>query len=178
MQCAEKVGQFDPRKGTPEGCLLGIARNLARAEQRRTRRLVSFDNVIETPEWERLLNRAVLHEVITMRSLFAFALLVLAAESALAADNPWVGIWKPGPVRSSYVEVSELLIISCPSAGVMRWEYRAIGFRMEGKPNGGAMSLTLPNLPKGLTETVTMLTPTKTKLRSLHRGKAREMGNG
>jgi hypothetical protein len=96
-----------------------------------------------------------------MRSLFAFALLVLAAESALAADNPWVGIWKPDPVRSSYVEVSEPLIISCPSEGVMRWEYRAMGFRMEGKPNGGAMSLTLPNLPKGLTETVTMLTPTK-----------------
>jgi RNA polymerase sigma-70 factor (ECF subfamily) len=54
--CAEKFGQFDPRKGTLEGYLLGIARNLARAEQRRTRRLVSFDNVIETPEWERLLS--------------------------------------------------------------------------------------------------------------------------
>jgi RNA polymerase sigma-70 factor (ECF subfamily) len=53
---AEKFGQFDPRKGTLEGYLLGIARNLARAEQRRTRRLVSFDNVIETPEWERLLS--------------------------------------------------------------------------------------------------------------------------
>ena len=43
----------------------------------------------------------------------------------------------------------------------MRWEYRAMGFRMEGKPDGGAMNLTLPKLPKGLTETVTMLTPTK-----------------
>lgn len=53
---AEKFGQFDPQRGTLEGYLLGIARNLARAEQRRTRRLVSFDNVIETPEWERLLS--------------------------------------------------------------------------------------------------------------------------
>jgi DNA-directed RNA polymerase specialized sigma24 family protein len=53
---AEKFGQFDPRKGTLEGYLLGIARNLARAEQRRTRRLASLDNVIETPEWERLLS--------------------------------------------------------------------------------------------------------------------------
>lgn len=54
--CAGKVGQFDPQKGTLESYLFGIARNLARAEQRRARRLVSLDNVIETPEWERLLN--------------------------------------------------------------------------------------------------------------------------
>ena len=54
--CTGKVGQFDPQKGTLESYLFGIARNLARAEQRRTRRLVSLDNVIETPEWERLLN--------------------------------------------------------------------------------------------------------------------------
>lgn len=54
--CAGTIGQFDPEKGTWEGYLLGIARNLARAEERRARRLVSLDNVIETPEWERQLN--------------------------------------------------------------------------------------------------------------------------
>jgi RNA polymerase sigma-70 factor (ECF subfamily) len=50
------IAQFDPQKGTLEGYLLGIARNLARAEQRKAHRLVPLDNVIETPEWERLLN--------------------------------------------------------------------------------------------------------------------------
>jgi RNA polymerase sigma-70 factor (ECF subfamily) len=54
--CAGSVGQFDPKKGTLEGYLLGIARNLARSEQRRMHRLISWDNVAETPEWERLLN--------------------------------------------------------------------------------------------------------------------------
>jgi RNA polymerase sigma-70 factor (ECF subfamily) len=54
--CAGTVGQFDPQRGTWEGYLLGIARNLARAEQRKARRLVSLDNVIETPEWERQVN--------------------------------------------------------------------------------------------------------------------------
>lgn len=55
-------------------------------------------------EWEDMLAFAVelkklLHEVSTMRSLCAVALLVLVAESALAADNPWVGIWKPSAER-------------------------------------------------------------------------------
>jgi RNA polymerase sigma-70 factor, ECF subfamily len=53
--CAGSVGQFDPERGTWEGYLLGIARNLARAEQRKVRRLVSLDNLIETPEWEQQL---------------------------------------------------------------------------------------------------------------------------
>jgi len=54
--CAGTIGQFDPARGTWEGYLLGIARNLARAEQRKVRRLVSLDNLIETPEWEQQLN--------------------------------------------------------------------------------------------------------------------------
>jgi RNA polymerase sigma-70 factor, ECF subfamily len=55
--CDGTIGQFDPGKGTLEGYVIGIARNLARAERRRTHRLVSLDNAIETPEWERLLNK-------------------------------------------------------------------------------------------------------------------------
>jgi RNA polymerase sigma-70 factor (ECF subfamily) len=51
------IGQFDPEKGTLEGYLLGIARNLARAEHRKTHRLVALDSVFETPEWNRLLDR-------------------------------------------------------------------------------------------------------------------------
>jgi RNA polymerase sigma-70 factor (ECF subfamily) len=55
--CAGTVGQFDPRKGTWEGYLLGIARNLARAERRRANRVVSLDCILETPEWNLLLKR-------------------------------------------------------------------------------------------------------------------------
>jgi len=48
---AGKLDQFDPQRGTLEGYLLGIARNLAREEHRRTRRLLSLDSVVETSEW-------------------------------------------------------------------------------------------------------------------------------
>lgn len=50
---AGNVGQFDPEKGTWEGYLLGVARNLARADRRREKRIVSLDSVLETPEWNR-----------------------------------------------------------------------------------------------------------------------------
>lgn len=53
--CSGNVGLFDPEKGTLEGYLLGIARNLARAEGRRGNRLVPLDSIVETPEWSHLL---------------------------------------------------------------------------------------------------------------------------
>lgn len=56
---AGTIKQFNPQKGTLEGYLLGIARNLARAERRRANRVVSLDCVPETPEWERLVNAMV-----------------------------------------------------------------------------------------------------------------------
>ena len=55
--CAGTVGQFDPYKGTWEGYLLGIARNLSRAEQRKQRRMVSLDSILETPESNHLLQK-------------------------------------------------------------------------------------------------------------------------
>jgi RNA polymerase sigma-70 factor (ECF subfamily) len=54
--CAGTAGQFDPERGTWEGYLLGIARNLARAERRRTGRLVDLDSILENPDWKRLAN--------------------------------------------------------------------------------------------------------------------------
>jgi len=49
------TGQFDPRKGTLEGYLLGIARNLARRERRKAQRLVPLETMIENAEWTRVL---------------------------------------------------------------------------------------------------------------------------
>ena len=50
--CDGTIGQFDPKKGTWEGYLLGIARNLARTEKRKIHRVVSLDSILETPEWK------------------------------------------------------------------------------------------------------------------------------
>jgi RNA polymerase sigma-70 factor, ECF subfamily len=55
--CSGTIGQFDPGKGTMEGYLLGVARNLAREEHRKTHRFVALESVFETPEWNRLLER-------------------------------------------------------------------------------------------------------------------------
>lgn len=99
---------------------------------------------------------------IPVKKLFlASALLVFFPTGAFAAKNPWAGKWKPNHAKSNYVEVNGPLIISTPSVGVMRWEYPTIKFTMEGKPDGSAMSIDMPSEPKGLVETVTLLTPTK-----------------
>lgn len=52
--CSGAIQQFDPEKGTLEGYLLGVARNLAREERRRTHRLSSLESFFETPVWGRL----------------------------------------------------------------------------------------------------------------------------
>ncbi len=58
----EKIGsgaieQFDSGKGALEGYLLGVARNLAREERRKTYRFASLESIFETPEWERFLHK-------------------------------------------------------------------------------------------------------------------------
>jgi RNA polymerase sigma-70 factor (ECF subfamily) len=59
--CAGTIGKFDPAKGTLEGYLLGIGRNLARQERRKADRLLPLDGLVESPEWN-LLVRGLGHE--------------------------------------------------------------------------------------------------------------------
>ncbi len=100
-------------------------------------------------------------DIMAKKLLLASAMVILAAPVALAMKNPWVGTWKPDRAKSNFVEVNDSLIISTPSAGVMRWEYPAIKFSMQRKPDGSAMSLDLPSKPEGLVETVRLLSPTR-----------------
>ena len=100
-------------------------------------------------------------EILVKKLPLTSALLILTTLPAFAAKNPWVGTWEPNHAKSDYVEVNGPLIISTPSAGVMRWEYPSIQFRMQGKPDGSAMIIGMSSKPKGLVETVRLLTPTK-----------------
>ena len=115
-------------------------------------------------------------EILAKNLLLASAWLVLAAPAVSAMNNPWVGTWKPDRAKSNFVEVNDSLIISTPSVGVMRWEYPAIHFRMQGKPDGSEMSLDYPSKPEGLIETVKLLTRTKLTYSVLIHGKLVQEG--
>jgi RNA polymerase sigma-70 factor, ECF subfamily len=65
--CTGNIAQFDPEKGTLEGYLLGIARNLARVERRRSHRTLPLDDIVETPECERLLKTMDALDLLTVR---------------------------------------------------------------------------------------------------------------
>jgi RNA polymerase sigma-70 factor, ECF subfamily len=54
--CSGAIRLFDPVRGSLEGYLLGIARNLAREERRKTHRFVSLETAFDTPESIRFLN--------------------------------------------------------------------------------------------------------------------------
>lgn len=60
MATAEPLRSFDPQKGTLEGYLLGIARNLARQEHRRNLKLLFLDDLLEDMEWSCLLTKKTL----------------------------------------------------------------------------------------------------------------------
>jgi RNA polymerase sigma-70 factor (ECF subfamily) len=80
--CAGTVGQFDPQRGTWEGYLLGIARNLARAERRKMHRVVSLDSILETPEWNLLLQK------------FCESVQVVDAEAFLTAQSELQALYR------------------------------------------------------------------------------------
>lgn len=108
--------------------------------------------------------------------LLASALFVVSVSPAFAARNPWVGTWKPDYAKSNYIEVTGPLVISTPSPGIMRWEYPTIETTLEGKPDGSAMSIRSPHLPKGIVETVKLLTPMKLTYRIFVNGRLDKHG--
>jgi len=65
--CSGSFAQFDPEKGTLEGYLLGIARNLARVERRRAHRTLPLDDIVETLECDRLLKTLDALDLLTVR---------------------------------------------------------------------------------------------------------------
>ena len=94
--CSGTMGQFDSGKGALEGYLLGIARNLAREERRKTYRFASLESVFETPEWKRFLDR------------FCRENRVQDAESLLAAESDLKQLYSaildlPHPYRETIV---------------------------------------------------------------------------
>jgi RNA polymerase sigma-70 factor (ECF subfamily) len=60
MMTPEPLRSFDSQKGTLEGYLLGIARNLARQEHRRNLKLLFLDDLLEDMELSRLLTKKTL----------------------------------------------------------------------------------------------------------------------
>jgi hypothetical protein len=96
-----------------------------------------------------------------IKPLLAAAFVACPALSAMASDNPWVGLWTPDPARSTFVEANDSLVISAPSEGRLRWIYPLMKFEMEGKTDGSDKNIAYPGKPANLTESVTMLSSRK-----------------